>query len=168
MGLISAAATEGEVDAYLSDPKLYPIGMFDDAPDGNGAPMHITPFFRTDLGAPWGSEGSIHMLHNFGNLVYTALLDPTDLTTDGGKAFLMERGGDAGLEIVSNYQAILANIGVKKGGQNGYPFVGRATTMIGGVATDTGVMINLAAGAKVEDSPIGLRVDDTKNFAMNG
>lgn len=52
VGLVSA--TEAEVDAYLSDPILYPTGMFDDAIDGNGAPMHITPL-------PWGSEGSIHI-----------------------------------------------------------------------------------------------------------
>ena len=169
VGLISAAATEAEVDAYLGDPELYPIGMFDDGPDGNGAPMHITPFFRTDLGAPWGSEGSIHLLHNFSNLVYTALLDPTDLTTEGGKKFLMERGGAAGLELVANYEAILADIGVPKGGQNGYPFVGRTTRLLDGAAqTPTGVAIGLAAGAKVEDSPIGMRVDETKNFAMNG
>lgn len=61
VGLVSPAATEAEVDAYLSDPILYPTGMFDDTIDGNGAPMHITPFFRTDLAAPWGSEGSIHI-----------------------------------------------------------------------------------------------------------
>jgi len=168
VGLISAAATEVEVDAYLSDPELYPIGTFDDAPDGNGAPMHTAPFFRTDLAAPWGSEGSIKMLHNFGNLVYTALFDPTDLTTEGGKKFLRERGGEAGLEIVTNYEAILAEIGVEKGGQNGYPFVGRATRLVNGVSTSTGVTIDLAAGAKVEDSPIGMRVDEPKNFALNG
>lgn len=168
IGLISAAATETEVDAYLSDPELYPTGMFDDAVDGNGAPMHITPFFRTDLAAPWGSEGSIHLLHNFGNLVFTALLDPTDLTTEGGKKFLMERGGAAGLEIVTNYEAILAELGVAKGGQNGYPFVGRTSRLVNGAQTPTGVKIGLSAGAKVEDSPIGMRVDETKNFAMNG
>jgi len=160
VGLVSSAATEIEVDAYLNDPQLYPIGMFDDAPDGNGAPMHITPFFRADLAAPWGSEGSIEKLHNFGNLVYTALLDPTDLTTVGGRKFLMDRGGAAGIEIADNYVAILASIGVPAGGQNGYPFVGRAG--------QPGVTIGLTAGAKVEDSPIGMRVDDTKNFAMNG
>ena len=168
VGLISAAGTEVEVDAYLSDPALYPIGMFDDAPDGNGAPMHITPFFRTDLAAPWGSEGSIHKLQNFGNLVFTALFDPTDLTTEGGKKFLMERGGDAGLEIVTNYEAILASVGVPKGGQNGYPFVGRTTSLVNGVATATGVATGLPAGAKVEDSPIGIQVDMVKNIAMNG
>ena len=168
VGLISAAATETEVDAYLNDSQLYPTGMFDDATDGNGAPMHITPFFRQDLAAPWGSEGSIHVLQNFNNLVFTALFDPTDLTTDGGKKFMMERGGAAGLEIVSNYEVILAAIGVPKGGQNGYPFVGRTTHMGNGVAVQTGVSIGLNAGAKIEDSPIGIRVDNTKLTALNG
>ncbi len=49
--------------------------MFDDAFDGNGAPMHITPMFRADLAAPWGSEAAISKLDNFSNLVYTGLLD---------------------------------------------------------------------------------------------
>lgn len=164
IGLISKAATEKEVDAYLNDPELYPVGMFDDAADGNGAPMHITPFFRTDLAAPWGSEGSIEMLQNFNNLVYTALLDPTDLTTEGGRQFLLERGGAAGTEIADNYEAILASIGVEKGGATGYPFVGRAD--------QPGVTIDLDAGAKVEASFIGIQVDQTKlenlNAYLNG
>ena len=167
VGLISAAGTEAEVDAYLNDSDLYPIGMFDDAPDGNGAPMHTTPLFRADLAAPYGTPGDIHTLHNFGNLVYTALLDPTDLTTDGGKKFLMERGGDAGLEIVTHYEAILADMGIAKGGQNGYPFVGRTMTDVNGQPRATGVAIGLSAGAKVEDSPIGMQVDVTKNLAMS-
>lgn len=157
--LISKAATEAEVDAYLNDPSLYPVGMFDDAPDGNGAPMHITPLFRTDLGAPWGTDGSIEMLQNFGNLVFTALLDPTDLTTDGGRKFLMDRGGAAGKEIADNYEAILADMGIAKGGENGYPFVGRAGR--------ADVAIGLTAGAKVEPSIIGMQVDPTKNKDMN-
>ncbi len=157
-GLISAAATEKEVDAYLNDAARYPVGMFDDAPDGNGAPMHITPMFRADLAAPWGSEGSIEMLQNFSNLVYTALLDPTDLTTEGGRKFLMDRGGPAGVEIADNYELILANIGVAKGAA-GYPFVGRST--------NTSVTLGLDAGAKVEDSPIGMRVDETMLFDLN-
>ena len=157
VGLISSAATEAEVDAYLTDAKLYPVGMFDDAPDGNGAPMHITPMFRGDLGAPWGSEGSIEMLENFSNLVYTALLDPTDSVSEGGRKFLMDRGGPAGLELADNYQAILESVGVPAGGTNGYPFVG----------SQAEVDIGLDAGAKVEMSPIGMRVDETKLLDMN-
>ncbi len=154
MNLISAAATEEEVDAYLNDPVLYPVGAFDDAVDGNGAPMHITPMFRADLQAPEGSEGSIKLLPNFNNLVYTALLDPTDITTVGGRKFLVDRGGPAGTEIADNYEAILASMMVTKGGPNGYPYVGRAG--------NTEVTTGLEAGAKNEDSLIGMRVDETK------
>jgi mono/diheme cytochrome c family protein len=168
IGLISAAGTEAEVDAYLNDSALYPIGMFDDLVDGNGAPMHNTAFFRTTLSAPWGSEGSIHFLDNFSNNVYTQLMDPTDIATEGGKKFLMERGMAAGLEIVTNYEAILASMGVPKGGQNGYPFTARATRLVNGVATPTGVLVGLSAGAKIEESPLGIRVDDAKAIAMNG
>ncbi len=89
-------STEAEVDAYLLNPAFYPIGMFDDTPDGNGDPMHNAALFRTDLAAPWGTEGAIQFLDNFSNLVYTALLDPTNLTTPGGRAFLRKLGGDAG------------------------------------------------------------------------
>ena len=157
--LISKAGTEQEVDAFLRDPDLYPVGMFDDAPDGNGAPMHNAALFRADLAAPWGTDGSIEQLQNFNNLVYTALLDPTDLTTAGGLKFLQERGADAGPEIVANYVAILADMGVPAGGANGYPFVGRPNK--------PDVVIGLQAGAKVEDSLIGMRVSDTALFDMN-
>jgi hypothetical protein len=88
-------STEEEVDAYLSNPEYYPVGMFDDTFDGNGDPMHNTPLFRQDLAAPFGSEGSIARLDNFSNLVYTGLFDPTNLTTPGGRAFLHELGGAA-------------------------------------------------------------------------
>ena len=89
---MTPASTEAEVEAYLSDPAYYPVGMFDDTPDGNGDPMHNSALFRTDLAAPWGTEGGIGRLDNFGNLVYTALLDPTNLTTTGGRAFLVKLG----------------------------------------------------------------------------
>jgi len=152
VGLISKAATEAEVDAYLTDKQLYPLGMFDDATDGNGAPMHITPFFRADLAAPWGSEGSIEQLQDFNNLVYTLLFDLTALTTPGGVQFMLDRGGAAGLEIVDNYQAILADLQIPAGGVNGYPFVGRETNQL--------VAIGLSAGAKEAASPVGIRVDE--------
>ncbi len=166
-GLISAAATEAEVDAYLSDPVLYPVGMFDDAVDGNGAPMHITPFFRTDLAAPWGSEGSITLLQNFNNLVYTALLDPTGITTAGGRQFLLDRGGAAGTEIADNYERILAELGIAKyvpaagtaNTANGYPFVAREGR--------AGITVGLDAGAKVEASLIGAKVSDASAKDLN-
>lgn len=81
-------STEAEVDAYLSNPEFYPVGMFDDTFDGNGDPMHNTPQFRQDLAAPFGSEGTIARLDNFNNLVYTGLFDQTTLTTPGGRAGL--------------------------------------------------------------------------------
>ena len=111
-------STEAEVDAYLSNPKYYPLGMFDDTPDGNGNTMHIPPFFRQDLAAPFGSGGEIARLDNFNNLVYTALLDQTNLTSPGGRAFLHKLGGAAGDEIADNYVKVLDATGVK-----GYPFV---------------------------------------------
>ncbi|HYJ10209.1 MAG TPA: hypothetical protein VEX18_14400, partial [Polyangiaceae bacterium] len=68
-------SSEAEVDAYFGNPAYYPVGMFDDQPDRTGAPMHITPMFRADLSAPYGSDGAISKLDNFSNLVYTVLLD---------------------------------------------------------------------------------------------
>ncbi len=53
---LTEKSSEKHVDAYLSNPRFYAVGMFDDSPDGNGHPMHITPFFMQDLAAPFGSE----------------------------------------------------------------------------------------------------------------
>jgi len=33
-------STEAEVDAYPSQAAYYPVGSFDETPDGNGDPMH--------------------------------------------------------------------------------------------------------------------------------
>ncbi|MBC7788436.1 MAG: hypothetical protein H7Z74_00710 [Anaerolineae bacterium] len=139
-------STEAEVDAYLSNPQFYPVGMFDDAFDGNGAPMHNTPLFEQDLAGPFGSEGAIARLDNFSNLVYTGLLDPTTLTTPGGRAFLMMLGGAAGIEIADDFVKVLAATGV-----TGYPYIIAAPS----------------AAAGTEEAPLGIRVDDTKLFAMN-
>ena len=140
-------STEAEVDAYLSNPQYYPIGMFDDSPDGNGDPMHNTPLFRQDLAAPFGSEGLMVPLDNFSNLVYTALFDQTTLTTPGGRAFLHALGGAAGDEIADDYVKVLASTGVTN-----YPFV------------------RAAPGGKPGslETPVGLRVDDATLFALNG
>ncbi|HEX2670665.1 MAG TPA: hypothetical protein VHM25_07335, partial [Polyangiaceae bacterium] len=62
VALISKAGTEEEVDAFVTDPDLYPVGMFDDATDGNAAPLKNASIFRTDLAAPWGTDGSIEQL----------------------------------------------------------------------------------------------------------
>lgn len=139
-------STEAEVDAYLMNKSFYPVGMFDDTFDGNGDPMHNTPLFRQDLAAPYGSEGTIARLDNFGNLVYTTLFDQTMLTTPGGRAFLHKLGGAAGDEIADNYVKILAATGV-----TGYPFVRAAPHPMPGS----------------EDAPIGVRVDSQQLINMN-
>ncbi|MDQ6621304.1 MAG: hypothetical protein M3Z31_16695 [Pseudomonadota bacterium] len=140
-------STEAEVDAYLSNPAFYPIGTFDDTFDGNGDSMHNAALFRTDLGAPWGTEGAIARLDNFSNLVYTGLLDPTGITTPGGRAFVRKLGGKAaGDEIVDSFIAVLAATGV-----TGYPFVKAAASPLAGT----------------EDAPLGVRVDNQKLLDMN-
>ena len=140
-------SSEAEVDAYLSNPNFYPIGMFDDTFDGNGDPMKNPALFRTDLAAPWGTDGAIARLDNFSNLVYTGLLDPTTLTTPNGRAFLMKLGGAAaGKEIADNYVKVLADTGV-----TGYPFVQAAAHPAPGT----------------EDAPLGIRVDNQKLLDMN-
>lgn len=144
---LTPTSTEAEVDAYLNNPAFYPVGTFDDTPDGNGDPMHNSALFRTDLAAPWGTEGAIARLDNFSNLVYTALLDPTNLTTAGGRAFLVKLGGAAaGNEIVDGYIQVLAATGVA-----GYPFLTAAPSPLAGT----------------EDAPLGIRVDNTKLIDMN-
>ncbi|MEO6593999.1 MAG: hypothetical protein ABIP94_04530 [Planctomycetota bacterium] len=144
---LTETSTEAEVDAYLSNPDYYPVGMFDDTLDGNGDPMHNSALFRTDLAAPWGTEGAIATLDNFSNLVYTGLLDTTGITTPSGRAFLRKLGGTAaGDEIVNDYVQVLADTGV-----TGYPFVVFETTGVAGSETH----------------PLGVRVDDTKLIDMN-
>ena len=145
---LTPRSTEAEVDAYLRNKAYYPVGSFDDTIDGNGDPQHNSALFRTDLAAPWGTDGSIARLDNFSNLVYTALLDPTNVTTAGGRAFMMKFGGAAaGNEIVDGYIQVLAATGV-----TGYPYVQAAASPLAGM----------------EDAPLGNRVDNTKLIDMNG
>jgi cytochrome c2 len=145
---LTPASSEADVDAYLSNKAYYPVGMFDDSVDGNGDPMHNSALFRQDLAAPYGTDGSIVMLDNFSNLVYTALLDPTNITTPGGRAFLEKLGGKAaGDEIVDGYIQVLTATGV-----TGYPYI---------TAT------KLAVAPGTEMAPIGLRVDNQKLIDMN-
>ncbi len=139
-------STEAEVDAYLSNPKYYPVGMFDDTFDGNGDPIRIQPLFRQDLAAPYGSGGTIAHLENFSNLVYTVLFDPTSLTTPGGRALLHKLAGPAGDEVANSYVKVLSDTGV-----TGYPFVKAAQ--------------DLPAGR--EDAFVGTRVDNTKLLDLN-
>ena len=143
---LTEKSTEAEVDAYLSNPKFYPVGMFDDTFDGNGDPMHNTPLFRQDLAAPFGSEGMIARLDNFSNLVYTSLFDQTTLTTPGGRALLHKLGGAAGDEIADDYVKVLAATGV-----TGYPYVDAEPH------PDPGS----------EDAPVGVRVNNKKLLDLN-
>ena len=145
---LTPTSTEAEVDAYLTNPAFYPVGTFDDTPDGNGDGMHNPALFRTNLAAPWGTEGSIARLDNFSNLVYTALLDPTNLTTPSGRVFLRKLGGAAaGNEIVDGYIQVVAATGV-----SGYPYLQASPHPAPGT----------------EEAPLGIRVDNTKLLAMNG
>ncbi|MDQ2969838.1 MAG: hypothetical protein M3R34_01740 [Acidobacteriota bacterium] len=143
---LTPSSTEAEVDAYLLNPKFYPVGMFDDTFDGNGDPMHNTPLFRQDLAFPFGSEGAIAKLDNFSNLVYTGLFDQTTLTTPGGRAFLHKLGGAAGDEIADDYVKILKDTGVKS-----YPYVKATAYPLPGS----------------EEAPLGVRVDNTKLLDLN-
>ncbi len=144
---LTETSTEAEVDAYLSNPDYYPVGTFDDTFDGNGDPMHNSALFRTDLAAPWGTEGTIARLDNFSNLVYTGLLDPTNLLSPDGRAFLRKLGGDAaGTEIADDYLAVLNATNV-----TGYPFVTASA--------------HPAPGS--EDAPLGIRVDNQKLLDLN-
>ena len=143
---LTETSTEAEIDAYFNNPTFYPVGMFDDGFDGNGAPMHITPMFEAELSAPWGSEGTISKLDNFSNLVYTGLLDLTGITTPGGRAFLHKLGGPAGDEIVDDYVKILAATNV-----TGYPYAQVSTKTTPGD----------------ERGPLGMRVDHKKLIDMN-
>jgi len=139
-------STEAEVDAYLRNPKFYPVGTFDETSDGIGNPVQNTPLFRTDLAAPWGSAGEHNVLDNIANGSYTTNLDLTSLATPEGLQFLKIKAGAAGEELHHDYVKILRDTGV-----TGYPFV------------------RASVGHKVGDpaSPVGRRVDDRKLFDMN-
>lgn len=149
MGL-TKTSTEAEIDAYFSNKAYYPVGTFDDTADGNGNPMHITPLFRTDLSAPWGSTGEFQLLDQFSNTVYTALLDPTDLATSDGQVFLHTVAGTAGDTLHDDYVSVLTATGV-----TGYPYVAKTAGV-----TATG-------NAGKPDNEVGLAVDHQKNIDMN-
>src|SRR5680860_37943 len=142
--------TEADADAYLTNKDFYPRGMFDDTVDGNGDPMHNMPLFRQDLAFPFGSEGALSTLDNFSNLVYTALLDPTNITSEGGRAFVTTLGGKAaGNEIVDDYLEVLRKTEV-----TGFPYI-EATPPADPAAAGT------------EPFPLGVRVDATILNNMN-
>jgi mono/diheme cytochrome c family protein len=138
---LTAKSTEAEFDAYFSNPKYYPVGMFDDSPDGNGNPVHITPFFRQDLAAPYGSSGQNSDLNDFNNTVYTALFDQSNLLSDGGRQFIHGLGATAGDSMLAGYTKVLAATDV-----TGYPYVTAA----------------LKGKAGEPPTPTGKRVDEQK------
>lgn len=111
-------STEAEFDAYFSNPNYYPVGTFDDTVDGNGNSMHNTPLFRQDLAAPFGSAGELATFQQFGNTVFTVLLDPTNLVGPGGRAFLHKAAGANGDKLADDYAEVLANTGVTN-----YPYI---------------------------------------------
>jgi len=143
---LTARSTEADVDAYFTNKHFYPRGLFDDSPDGIGNAIQNAPFFRTDLSAPYGSAGEHAPLSDFGNAVYTVLLDMTTVATPEGREFLTIRAGAAGAKLSDDYKKILAETGV-----TGYPFI-RAT-----------------AGLKPGDpaTPVGRRVDEQKLLDMD-
>jgi mono/diheme cytochrome c family protein len=140
-------STEDEVDAYLTNPKFFPVGTFDDTQDGNGNSVTIQPFFRQDLAAPFGSAGEHAVLDHFNNDVYTRLFDPTNLLSPDGRKFLHAQAGAAGDELADGYEKVLKATGV-----TGYPYVKASKT-----------------GSKPGEgrSPIGLRVDEQKLLDLN-
>ncbi|HZG23778.1 MAG TPA: hypothetical protein VEZ17_04320, partial [Chitinophagaceae bacterium] len=60
-------STEKEVDEYLSNPKFYPVGTFDETSDGNGNSVKNVPLFRQDLAAPYGTSGEFDLFSNISN-----------------------------------------------------------------------------------------------------
>ncbi len=139
-------SSEEEVDAYLSNPKYFPVGTFDDTPDGIGNSIIIQPLFRQDLAGPYGSSGQNAVLDDFSNTAYTILFDPTTLVSPGGRKFLQIMAGSDGIKLADSYEKILKETGV-----TGYPY------------------IHARSGRKPgeEKSPVGLRVDNQKLLDLN-
>ncbi len=160
---LSSNSTEAEFDAYLTNPKFFPIGTFDDTPDGNGNPVLIPAFFRQDLAAPYGSNGQLTKLDDFNNQVYTLLLDPTTLVTPEGRELLKTLAGPSGEKLADEYQKILTATGV-----TGYPYV-KARKMgkpgdaaaVGGFRVDEKKLLDLNAYLASLPAPKGAQVDAT-------
>ena len=149
--------TEAEADTYLTGvnqngSRFYPVGQFDAFPDGIGNPLHIAPFFRTDLSAPWGIDGAIEKLEDFNNTVFTVSLDPTSLLTPNGRKFLHTVAGPAGDELADDYERVLRATGVIGPGQ-------AATDVIPFVQAQ-----DITPGMK---GATGRRVDETKLLDLN-
>ena len=159
---LTAESTEADAKAYLSNPKYYPVGMFDDTPDGNGNPVVTTPLFRQDLAAPFGSAGEQPGVEGFSNGVYTVAFDPTSLTTPEGRKFLTTVGGKAGTQLSDDYARILRRTRV-----TGYPFVtsslgykvGDPASLVGR-RVDEQKLADLRAYLESLPAPRGVRVDE--------
>ena len=115
---LTADSTEADFDAYFTDKELFPVGAFDDTPDGNGNPVIIPAFFRQDLAAPYGSNGQLPKLDDFNNQVFSILFDQTMLATPEGLEFLKANAGAAGEKLHAEYTKILRQTGV-----TGFPYV---------------------------------------------
>ena len=172
---LTADSTEEEFDAYLTNPDFYPVGMFDDTPDGNGNPVVNSPLFRQDLAKPFGSAGEQATVVNFSNGVFTVALDPTVLATPNGTKFLKIAAGAAGEQLSKDYAKILAATNV-----TGYPFVrskkqgkpGQPANLVG-LTVDRQKLADLEAYTESLQAPAGAKVepqaaaDGRKLFAAN-
>lgn len=149
--------TEAQADAYLTGTnpdgsRFYPVGQFDAFPEGIGNPLHIAPFFRTDLSAPWGIDGAVAQLQDFNNNVYTVSLDPTSILTPGGRQFLKTQAGPAGDELAEDYERVLRATGVIAQGQ---------------AITDVIPFVQAQTEAPSARAATGRRVDETKLLDLN-
>jgi len=143
---LGAKSTEAEVDAYLTNRDVYPVGTFDETQDGNGNPVMNTPLFRQDLAAPYGSAGEFAKLEDISNASYTTNLDPTTLVTPEGRAHLKALAGPAGEQLADEYAQILEDTGV-----TGHPFV----------------KAKMQGKPGEQANPVSRRVDDKKLLDMN-
>jgi uncharacterized protein (TIGR03437 family) len=154
----TALPTEAQAVQYLTGSsangqRYYPLGQFDAFPDGIGTPVHIPPFFRTDLAAPWGVDGAVNNLNDFNNVVYTVSLDPTTILTPAGKALLHAVAGAAGDEIAADYEQVLRGIGVIPAGAN---------------TLDVVPFVKVQSVTPSSDgAPVGLRADATELNNLN-
>ncbi len=158
---LGPSSTEEEVDAYLRNPEFYPVGTFDETPDGIGNPVKNTPLFRQDLAAPYGSGGEFEKFEDITNGSYTMNLDMTGVATPQGREFLQKRGGMVGLEIFNEYQKILSQAGVTS-----YPFADSKVVSEGGVPhtpvgrlVDIGQVRDLTAYVFALPAPRGAQVN---------
>ncbi|HXH32605.1 MAG TPA: hypothetical protein VNJ01_17540 [Bacteriovoracaceae bacterium] len=158
---LTKTSSEAEFDAYFGNSKYYPVGSFDDTVDGIGNPMHNTPMFRQDLAAPFGSAGELETSEQFANTVFTVLLDPTNLLSPGGRAFLNKAAKASGDKLASDYAEVLAATGVTN-----YPYIEVSSTgepgtldHLIGIAVDNGILQSMASYVEGLRAPPGVVKD---------